>query len=302
MKPLHFFKLAMSLLIIALLANPLNAADKEYIEVEIDGKTVGKWMELTSIDEYDSTGNKIRTKTYGDYSYYEFRYEYNAKGQQIHYIYSKGSQQTGESYKNETWYTYDKNGYNIYSKNSDGEEVWNEYNSKGNKIHSKNSGGKESWYEYGRNGNEIHTEDSDGTETWSEYNGKGQLVHYKDSNGYEYWNDYDKKSNEVHTKYADGDEEWDEYNSKGKLIHCKKSNGSEYWYEFDTNGRRIYFKDSDGVEEWNAYDQYGNSVRTIAKRNGKLDKVWVHILEYHKNSGILKKDTCYFYNSSLERN
>ena len=91
MKPLDFFKLAMSLLIIALLANPLNAADKEYIEVEIDGKTVGKWMELTSIDEYDSAENKIRTKIYGDDSYYEFCYEYNAKGQQIHYIYSKGS-------------------------------------------------------------------------------------------------------------------------------------------------------------------------------------------------------------------
>ena len=167
----------MPLLIIALLPNPLNAVDKEYIEVEIDGETVGKWMELASIDEYDSKGNKVRTKTYGDYSYYEFCYEYNAKGQQTHYIYSKGSQHTGESYKNETWY---------------------KYNSKGNKIHAKSSDGKETWYEYDRNGNEIHTEDSDGNETWSEY-------------------------------------------------------------------------------------------------NGKLDKVWVHILEYHKNSGILKKDTCYFY-------
>ena len=96
-------------------------------------------------------------------------------------------------------------------------------------------------------------------------------------------------------KSSAGDEEWYEYNSKGELIHCKKSSGFEYWYEFDNNGRRIYSKDSDGVEEWNAYDQYGNPVRTIVKRNGKLDKVWVHILEYHKNSGILKKDTCYFY-------
>jgi len=228
MKPLHFFKLAMPLLIIALLPNPLNAVDKEYIEVEIDGETVGKWMELASIDEYDSKGNKVRTKTYGVYSYYEFCYEYNAKGQQTHYIYSKGSQQTGESYKNETWYTYDQKGHNVYSKNSDGEEVWYKYNSKGNKIHAKSSDGKETWYEYDRNGNEIHTEDSDGNETWSEYNGKGRLVHYKNSNGYEYWNEYDKKGNNVHTKYADGDEEWDEYNSKGELIHCKKSNGSEY--------------------------------------------------------------------------
>ena len=295
MKLLHFFKLAMPLLIIASLSNPLNAADKEYIEVEIDGETVGKWMELGSIDEYDSTGNKVRTKTYGDYSYYEFCYEYNAKGQQTHYIYSKGSQQTGESYKNETWYTYDQKGHNVYSKNSDGEEVWNKYNSKGNKIHAKSSDGKETWYEYDRNGNEIHTEDSDGNETWSDYNGKGQVVHYKNSNGYEYWNDYDRKGNKIYTKSSAGDEEWYEYNSKGEMIHCKKSSGFEYWYEFDNNGRRIYSKDSDGVEEWNAYDQYGNPVRTIVKRNGKLDNVHVHILEYYKNSETLKKDTCYSF-------
>ena len=295
MKLSHFCKLAMSLLIIAALHTPLSAADKEYIEVEIDGETVGKWLELASIDEYDSTGNKVRTKIYGDYSYYEFCYEYNAKGQQTHYIYSKGSQQTGESYKNETWYTYDQKGHNIYSKNSDGEEIWYNYNSKGNKIHAKNSDGKEAWYEYDRNGNEIHTKDSDGNETWSDYTGKGRLVHYKDSNGYEYWNDYDRKGNKIHTKSSAGDEEWYEYNSKGEMIHCKKSSGFEYWYEFDNNGRRIYSKDSDGVEEWNAYDQYGNPVRTIVKRNGKLDNVHVHILEYYKNSETLKKDTCYSF-------
>ena len=54
----------MPLLIIALLPNLLNAVDKEYIEVEIDGETVGKWMELASIDEYDSTGNKIHAKIF----------------------------------------------------------------------------------------------------------------------------------------------------------------------------------------------------------------------------------------------
>lgn len=64
MKLSHFFKLAMSLLIIAALHTPLSAADKEYIEVEIDGETVGKWLELASIDEYDSTGNKIHAKIF----------------------------------------------------------------------------------------------------------------------------------------------------------------------------------------------------------------------------------------------
>ena len=294
MKRLHFFNLALSLFIIGLLSNPLNAADKEYIEVKIDGEIVGKWMELASIDEYDSAGNTVRTKTYGDYSYYEFRYEYNAKGQKIHYIYSKGHQQTGESYKNETWYTYDKKGNNIYAKNSDGTELWYEYNSKGKIIHSKNSDGKKAWYEYDHNGNEIHTEDSDGNETWSEYNGKEQLVHYKNSNGSEYWKEYDSNGNNIHTKYSDGVEEWNEYNRMRKIIHCKKSNGFEYWHEYDKNGKQIYSKDSDGVEEWNERDKHGNVIRTIVKRNGKLEKVRVHILEYHKNSEILKKDTCYY--------
>ena len=64
MKLSHFCKLAMSLLIIAALHTPLSAADKEYIEVEIDGETVGKWLELASIDEYDSTGNKIHAKIF----------------------------------------------------------------------------------------------------------------------------------------------------------------------------------------------------------------------------------------------
>jgi len=41
-KPLHFFKLVLLLLIIALVPTSLNAGDKEYIEIEIDGETIGK--------------------------------------------------------------------------------------------------------------------------------------------------------------------------------------------------------------------------------------------------------------------
>ena len=197
MKLLHFFKLVLPLLIIALVPTPLSAGDKEYTEIEIDGEMVDKWMELASINEYDSTGNRVRTITYGDYSYYEFRYEYNAKGQLIHDIYSKGHQRNGESYKSETWHTYNKKGHNIYSKSSDG---------------------KEYWYEYDRNGNEIHTEDSDGNETWSEYNSKGRLLHYKSSHGYEYWYQWDDNGKLIYSKGSDGKEEWREYDTHGNLV------------------------------------------------------------------------------------
>lgn len=40
MKLFHFFKLVLLLFIIALMSYPLNAGDKEYIEIEIDGETV----------------------------------------------------------------------------------------------------------------------------------------------------------------------------------------------------------------------------------------------------------------------
>ena len=73
-KPLHFFKLVLLLFIIALMSYPLNAGDKEYIEIEIDGETVGKWMEFASLSEYNSDG-KI---SYTRYSDYELRYEYDS--------------------------------------------------------------------------------------------------------------------------------------------------------------------------------------------------------------------------------
>ena len=61
-KPLHFFKLVLLLFIIALMSYPLNAGDKEYIEIEIDGETVGKWMEFASLSEYNSDGKISYTR------------------------------------------------------------------------------------------------------------------------------------------------------------------------------------------------------------------------------------------------
>lgn len=40
MKRLYFFKLVLPLIISALVPTSLNASDKEYIEIEIDGETV----------------------------------------------------------------------------------------------------------------------------------------------------------------------------------------------------------------------------------------------------------------------
>ena len=49
---------------------------------------------------------------------------------------------------NKEWYEYDAKGNEIHYKNSDGYEIWNEYDAEGNKIHYKNSDGNEEWYEY----------------------------------------------------------------------------------------------------------------------------------------------------------
>ena len=145
MKRLHFFKLLLSALIIGLLPNPLNAGDKEYIEIEIDGETVGKWMEFASLSEYNSDG-KI---SYTRYSDYELRYEYDKYGNNTHTIFSKNGEVS------HSWYKYDRKGIQIYRKDSSGFEMWYDYDKAGNQIHSEDSDGRETWYEYDKYGNPI---------------------------------------------------------------------------------------------------------------------------------------------------
>ncbi len=172
-KPLHFFKLVLLLFIIALMSYPLNAGDKEYIEIEIDGETVGKWMEFASLSEYNSDG-KI---SYTRYSDYELRYEYDKYGNNTHTIFSKNGEVS------HSWYKYDR---------------------KGNQIYRKDSSGFEMWYDYDKAGNQIHSEDSDGRETWCEYNSKGRPVHWKTSGAYECWYEYDSNGNEIYEKCSHG--------------------------------------------------------------------------------------------------
>lgn len=94
----------------------LFAKNPVYKEFIINGETLGKWVYVT-----------------------EYWYEYDSKGNQIHYKDSDG---------NEEWYEYDFKGNQIHYKNSYGNEYWCEFDSKGNQIHFKKSDGSEEWYEY----------------------------------------------------------------------------------------------------------------------------------------------------------
>ncbi|QSH92145.1 hypothetical protein C5N99_05920 [Treponema medium] len=63
MKRLYFFKLVLPLIISALVPTSLNASDKEYIEIEIDGETIEKWTEFASLLEYNSDGKITYTRS-----------------------------------------------------------------------------------------------------------------------------------------------------------------------------------------------------------------------------------------------
>jgi len=207
---LQILKLALTALIIRLVPTPLHAGDKAYIEIEIDGEMLGKWMEFGSLTEYNPDGKEIYHKRAGfDGTVTEYRFE------------------------------YDRNGKLIHTKDSDGREAWYEYDRNGNCIYEKDSDGTEAWYEYDRNGNCIYEKDSDGTEAWYEYDRNSKLIHGKYSGGWEWWAEYDRNGNYIHEKYSNGDEVWYKYDRNGKLIHQKSSDGDEWRYEYDKHGNKI---------------------------------------------------------------
>ena len=196
---LQALKLALTALIIGLLPNPLHAGDKTYIEVEIDGETVGKWMEFCEHSEYNPDGKEVYWKKAGF-----------------------------DGTVTECWYEYDRNGNRIHTKYSNGDETWYEYDRNGNCIHKKSSGGDEWWYEYDRNGKLIHTKDSDGWEKWYEYDRNGNRIYEKDCDGEETWYEYDRNGNCIHQKYSDGSKRWYEYDTYGNMIReIWKSKGGE---------------------------------------------------------------------------
>ena len=53
-------------------------------------------------------------------------------------------------------YEYDEKGNEIHFKYSDGYEVWREYDENNNIIHRKYGDGDELWYEYDENNKLIH--------------------------------------------------------------------------------------------------------------------------------------------------
>ena len=172
-------KLALTALIIGLVPNPLHAGDKAYIEIEIDGEMLGKWMEFCNHWEYNPDGKEVYYKKAGyDGTITEKWYEYDRNGNKIH---------TKNSYGKEEWYEYDRNGNCIYEKDSDGDETWYEYDRNGKLIHTKYSNGNEVWYKYDRNGNCIYEKDSDGTEWRYEYDMHGNMIR-------EIWKPKDGKS------------------------------------------------------------------------------------------------------------
>ena len=263
---LQALKLALTALIIGLVPNLLHAGDKAYIEIEIDGETVGKWMEFFAHWEYNPDGKKV---------YYKMA----------------GFDETVD----EIWYEYDRNGKLIHKKYSDGWEEWYEYDRNGNKIHEKYSNGDETWYEYDRNGNKIHEKDSDGWEVWYEYDRNGNCIHKKVSDGEDWWYEYDRNGKLIHEKSSDGYEWWAEYDRNGKRIYEKDFAGDETWHKYDRNGKRIHTKYSDGSKRWYEYDTYGNMTRKIWKsEDGKID-ITVYILEYYRGSTTVKTKTAYRY-------
>jgi len=198
---LQILKLALTALIIGLVPNPLHAGDKAYIEIEIDGEMLGKWMEFGSLTEYNPDGKEIYHKRAGfDGTVTEYRFEYDRNGKLIH---------TKDSDGREAWYEYDRNGNCIYEKDSDGTEAWYEYDRNSKLIHGKYSGGWEWRAEYDRNGNYIHEKYSNGDEVWYKYDRNGNRIHKKDSNGREWQYEYDRHGNMIRNveKYKGGKSE-----------------------------------------------------------------------------------------------
>ena len=162
--------------------------DKVYMEVEIDGDKVGKWVTFCTILEYDANGWLI--------------YE--------------------NAFNKETRYECDKYGSKIYEKLPDGSEIWFEpkYDKNNKLIYRKDSKGTEEWFEYDKNGNVIHYKKSDSSEEWYEYDNKGNCIYKKRSNGSECWMEYDNKGREIHSKCADGREDWSKYYKTGGNAYC----------------------------------------------------------------------------------
>ena len=239
--------------------------DKVYIEVEIDGDKVGKWVSINDIKEYDAKGRLLRC----NYRYNIHEYKYYGDGNKPIYI---ENIEGASSYKD--LYEYDKHGNMIYEKqrNGSGGEYWYEYDKYGNVIYMKenNRGEQICTYEckYDSNNKIIYGKKS----CYCDDGSGNKEYHYENR----FWYEYDKNGNKIHEWDSDGNESWYEYNESEKVIYSK------FKEAYDRNDRYSQI--------WYEYDENGN---ITLKRDDQC--VYVHKLEYWEDGKTLKKDTCYYY-------
>lgn len=240
--------------------------DKVYMEIEIDGDTVGKWVSIYSVDEYDAKGRLLRK----NHRYYINEYKYYGDGNKPIYI------ETIEGdYSYKDLYEYDKHGNMIYKKEHPGRhdecEYWYEYDKYGNVIYIKeNSRGERIHiYEYKYDSNNKITY---GKKLGDGYH-EGVEYHYE----LRFWYEYDKNGNKIHEWDSVGNESWYEYNENGNVIYSKlKTKAYDGSYEYSQNRYE--------------YDENGNI--TLERAN---ETIYVHKLEYYEDGETLRKDTCYYY-------
>ena len=179
---------------------------------------------------YNDKGQLIYTidpKLNKDFSNYEQWYEYDERGNLVHYKNSH-SEQFFEYDENDnkvsekfyywvTTFKYDSRGNKIYS-NMDGREEWFAYDSHNNLIYSY-EGEDEKWfeYEYDDNGNVTHKVSKYYTMAY----GETGYRYRKAFNCRDEWYEYDKYNNVIHYKDSTTFEKWYEYeyDSKGRIIH-----------------------------------------------------------------------------------
>lgn len=232
--------------------------DEEWLEYDNDGKllyrkhgSIEEWYDYDDHNtlyytKYKYSNNDIRETrlqhTYNeksqliytidpnlnkDFSNYEQWYEYDERGNLVHYKnshsekfyeYDENNNKTSETfYSWVTIFKYDSRGNKIYS-NGSGREEWFAYDSKNNLTYSY-EGEDEKWfeYEYDTNGNIIHKVSKYYTMAY----GESGLRYRKAFNCRDEWYEYDKYNNVIHYKDSTTFEKWYEYeyDSKGRIVH-----------------------------------------------------------------------------------
>ena len=230
------------LVLVAVSSFGQELGQKVYREVTINGEVVKKWVKVIGIEDYDERGKALYEKDIDGFT----QYEYDDKGNEIHWIW-----QTGKD-RYEYWYEYDDQNRKIHQ----------------SETKPKKNSFKGTWYEYDDKGNLIREVDKDRTgkkitgEVLYENDGEGKLIHKKISYNETYY-EYNKQGNLIHKTSSNGDEEWYEYDTKGNKVHLvwKTSTGKvyEHWYEYDEKHRLIHTDNkSAGEHLFFSYEEWPN--------------------------------------------